>query len=270
MRGRLWKLAMYMFIIGFILNMFGIVTHVVVSSLAKRWFGKPLPPAFTTDWYTYAWKSFELGNVLWVTFLVVIAVVVLALLIGFPAAYILARRNFKFKAALLMLYFLPLVIPQMTYGIPLATTLYRYGIGGSIIGVILSVLVPMVPLAVFIMVPFFEQISINLEWSGSMLGANRWQIFSRILFPLMIPGILTAGVIILVNTVSNFELAFLMGGAGSQTLVVALFYNMFAGGVRPVYSIDAMAVMYMVMVMVMLLVALRFVRPTQMVFKLDR
>ena len=62
----------------------------------------------------------------------------------------------------------------------------------------------------------------------------------------------------------------MLGGGGSQTLVVTLFYNMFAGGVRPVYSIDAMAVIYMVMVMALLLVALRFVRPTQMVFKLDR
>jgi putative spermidine/putrescine transport system permease protein len=203
--------------------------------------------------------------VLGVTLLIVVVVVVLALAIGFPAAYILARRNFRFKSAILLLYFLPLVIPQMTYGIPLATTLYRYGVGGSVVGVILAVLVPMVPLAVFILMPFFEQISINLEWSGSVLGATRAQ-----LFPLMIPGILTAGVLILVNTISNFELAFLLGGGGSQTLVVALFYNMFAGGVRPVYSIDAMAVIYMVMVMALLLVALRFVRPTQMVFKLDR
>ena len=58
--------------------------------------------------------------------------------------------------------------------------------------------------------------------------------------------------------------------AFAQTLVVALFYTMFAGGVRPVHSIDAMAVIYMVMVMALLLVALRFVRPTQMVFRLDR
>jgi putative spermidine/putrescine transport system permease protein len=51
---------------------------------------------------------------------------------------------------------------------------------------------------------------------------------------------------------------------------VALFYNVFAGGVRPVYSVDAMAVMYMTMIMVLLLIALRFVRPTQMVFRLDQ
>ena len=270
MRGRLWNLALYLFILGFILNMMGIVSHVVVSAFAKRWFGKPLPPAFTTDWFAYAWTNFDLGQVLSITLFIAIAVVVLSLLIGFPAAYILARRNFRFKSVLLLLYFLPLVIPQMTYGIPLATTLYRFGIGGSVLGVILAVMVPMVPLAVFILMPFFEQISINLEWSGQVLGASRAQIFRRILFPLMIPGILTAGILILVNTISNFELAFLLGGGGSQTLVVALFYNMFAGGVRPVYSIDAMAVIYMVMVMALLLVALRFVRPTQMVFRLDR
>ena len=52
--------------------------------------------------------------------------------------------------------------------------------------------------------------------------------------------------------------------------MVALFYNVFAGGVRPVYSVDAMAVMYMATVLLLLLVALRFVRPTQMVFRLDQ
>jgi putative spermidine/putrescine transport system permease protein len=268
MRGRMWHLALYIFILGFVLNMLGIVSHVIVSSFAKRWFGKPLPPAFTTDWYSYAWTQFELGQVLTITLLIALTVVFLALLIGFPAAYILARRNFRWKPLLLLLFFLPLVIPQMTYGIPLATTLYRYGLGGTVAGVVLAVLVPMVPLAVFVLMPFFEQISVNLEWSGAVLGANRGQIFRRILFPLMVPGILTAGLLVLVNTISNFELAFLLAGAGSQTLVVSLYYNMFAGGVRPVYSIDAMAVIYMTMVMALLLVALRFVRPTQMVFRI--
>lgn len=270
MRGRLWGLALYLFVLGFILNLLGIVGHVLVSSLAKRWFGTPLPRAFTTEWFRYAWKEFALAQVLGVTLFVALVVVCLALLLGFPAAYVLARRNFRAKPLLLLLCFLPLLIPQMTYGIPLATTMYRFAVGGTVAGVILAVLVPMIPLAIFILLPFFEQISINLEWGAAVMGASRLQVFRRILLPLTLPGLLTAGVLILVNTVSNFELAFLLSGAGSQTLVVALFYNVFAGGVRPVYSVDAMAVMYMTMVMVLLLVALRFVRPTQMVFRLDQ
>ena len=210
----------------------------VVSSFAKRWFGSAAT-AFTTAWFSYAWTNFDLGGARGNVFIVV-AVVILALAISFRRLYPGATQ-FQFKSAILLLCF-PAGVPQMTYGIPLATTLYRYGVGGSVLGVILAVLVPMVPLAVFILMPFFEQISVNLEWSAQVLGASRAQIFRRILLPLMVPGILTAGLLILVNTISNFELAFLLGGGGSQTLVVAMFYNMFAGGVRPVYSIDAMAV----------------------------
>ena len=270
MRGRLWGLALYLFVLGFILNLVGIVGHVLVSAFAHRWFGTPLPRAFTTEWFSYAWKEFGLAQVLGVTIFVALTVVFLALLLGFPAAYVLARRNFRAKPVLMLFYFLPLLIPQMTYGIPLATTMFRYGIGGSVAAVILAVMVPMVPLAIFILMPFFEQISINLEWGAAVMGANRFQIFRRILLPLTLPGLLTAGILILVNTVSNFELTFLVSGAGSQTLVVAIFYNVFAGGVRPVYSVDAMAVLYMAMVLGLLLIALRFVRPTQMVFRLDQ
>ncbi|MCE5262328.1 MAG: ABC transporter permease subunit [Deltaproteobacteria bacterium] len=270
MRGRMWGLAIYVFVLGFILNLLGIVSHVTVSAFAKRWFGTPFPKSLTTEWFTYAWTEFGLAQVLGVTIFVSLTVVLISLLIGFPAAYILARRNFKWKPVLLLLYFLPLLIPQMTYGIPLATTMFRYGIGGSVLAVILAVMVPMIPLAIFILMPFFEQISLNLEWGAAMMGANRLQIFRRVLLPLTLPGLLTAGILVLVNTVSNFELTFLVSGAGSQTLVVALFYNVFAGGVRPVYSVDAMALMYMTMVLILLIIALRFVRPTQMVFRLDQ
>jgi putative spermidine/putrescine transport system permease protein len=56
---------------------------------------------------------------------------------------------------------LPLLIPQMTYGIPLATTLYKFGVGGTVLGVILAVLVPMVPLAVFN--PWMFRIALNQQ-----------------------------------------------------------------------------------------------------------
>src|SRR5262249_48844058 len=152
MRGRLWSLALYLFILGFVLNLAGIVTHVTISAFAKRWFGTALPPQFTTDWFVYAWTNFDLDRVLIVTVTVALSVVVLALLLAYPPAYILARRNFRGKALLLLLYFLPLIIPQMTYGISLATTLYGYPlIGGTIAAVIMANLVPMLPLAIFVL-----------------------------------------------------------------------------------------------------------------------
>ena len=55
-------------------------------------------------------------------------------------------------------------------------------------------------------------------------GRHRtWQVFTRILAPLLVPGILAASILLLVRTVSVFEPTLLTYGPDSQTLVVALF-----------------------------------------------
>src|ERR1700720_999319 len=84
----------------FVINIAFMIAAVATSSFAKRWLGTWLPESWTTSWYTAAWKEFQLDSVLWVTVQVVFAVVFLSLLIGVPAAYTLARRNFIGKRAL--------------------------------------------------------------------------------------------------------------------------------------------------------------------------
>src|SRR5437763_15627229 len=114
-------------------------------------------------------------------------------------------------------------MPPMAYGIPLATSLYRYRLGGTIGGVILAHLVPMLPQAIFVLLPFVEQISESLEWAARVHGAAPRQVFRRVVLPLALPGLLTAGLLVLVNPVANFELTFVLAGACSQMLVVALY-----------------------------------------------
>ena len=50
--------------------------------------------------------------------------------IGVPAAYALARRDFPGKRLVLLLFLLPILMPPITYGIPLATVLYKFGLAG--------------------------------------------------------------------------------------------------------------------------------------------
>jgi putative spermidine/putrescine transport system permease protein len=98
-----------------------------------------------------------------------------------------------------------------------------------------------------------------------VFGAGTLRLFIHVLLPLLLPGVLAALLLVLVRTLAMFELTFLTAGPTSQTLVVALYYAVFAAGVRAVQSIDAMAVIYMVSTLVWLLIALRFVNPTQIV-----
>lgn len=262
---RLWAAANWAVIGFFILNLLALIATVVTSSFATRWLRTWFPAGWTTRWYASAWIEFQLWDILTVTFQIVFLVVALSGLIGVPAAYALARRNFPGRKLIMLLLLVPLLVPPITYGIPLATVLYKAGLAGSMSGVILANLVPTVPFVVLVMIPFIEQIDTKIEAAARVFGASTFKLFIHVLLPLLMPGILAALLLVLVRTLAMFELTFLTAGPTSQTLVVALYYAVFAAGVRVVQSIDAMAVIYMGTTLIWLVIALRFVNPTQIV-----
>ena len=262
---RAWTGLLWGLMALFLVNIGLMIAAVATNSFARRWLGTWLPDGWTTNWYTSAWKEFQLDAILWVTVQVVFAVVFLALLIGVPAAYTLARRNFPGKRLLMLLFLLPLMVPPITYGIPLATVLYKAQLAGTIYGVIIANLIPAAPFVILVMTPFIEQIDPNLESAARVFGASTGRMFWHVLVPLLGPGILAASLLVLVRTIALFELTFLTAGPDSQTLVVALYYAVFAAGVRAPQSVDAMAMVYMLVTLAWLLIALRFVNPTQLV-----
>ncbi|MFL4994776.1 MAG: ABC transporter permease [Microvirga sp.] len=262
---KLWAAAIWFLVGFFVINLFAMIATVVTSSFATRWLGTWLPVGFTTRWYSSAWSEFQLWDVLVVTFQVIAAVVFISGALGITAAYALARRDFPGKRLLVLLFLLPLLIPPITFGIPLATVLYQTGLAGTFWGVVAANLVPTVPFVILVIIPFIEQIDPKIEAAARVFGANTFKLFVHVLLPLLLPGILAALLLVLVRTIAMFELTFLVAGPTSQTLVVALYYAVFAAGVRAVQSIDAMAVIYMVTTLVWLIIALRFVNPTQIV-----
>jgi putative spermidine/putrescine transport system permease protein len=262
---KLWRFAIWAVVVLFVINLIGVIAAVVVDSLATRWLGTWLPAGWTTRWYFEAWREFQLTPVLIVTFEIVFTVVVISGLVGVTSAYALARRDFPGKRLIILIFLLPLLVPPLTYGIPMATLLYQAGVGGRFWGVVLANLVPAIPFVILVMIPFIEQIDPRIEKAARVFGASTTSVFIRILLPLLLPGMLAALLLVLVRTLAMFELTFLTAGPTSQTLVVSLYYAVFASGVRAAQSIDAMAVVYMVTTLVWLVLALQFVNPTQIV-----
>ena len=267
---KLWAAAIWATVGFFVVNLFAMIATVVTNSFATRWLGTWLPAGWTTRWYSSAWSEFQLWDVLVVTFQVIGAVVFISGALGVTAAYALARRDFPGKRLLVLLFLLPLLIPSMTFGIPLATVLYQTGLAGTFWGVVAANLVPTVPFVILVMIPFIEQIDPKIEAAARVFGANTFKLFIYVLLPLLLPGILAALLLVLVRTIAMFELTFLVAGPTSQTLVVALYYAVFAAGVRAVQSIDAMAVIYMLTTSALLLLALRFINPVQLVSRVKQ
>jgi putative spermidine/putrescine transport system permease protein len=247
----------------FVIVVVGVLVSVLVQSFATVWRGGWWPDGFTTQWYARAWTSTGMSDALVNTFQAGIAVVVICLLAGVPAGYLLARRNFPGRSLVMLLMLLPIILPPMTYAVQLAALMYRVGLGGTMTAVVLVNLVPTLPLVVLIMVPFVEQISSEVENAARVFGANNLRLFTHVLVPLLLPGMLAAGILVLVRTLGAFELTFFVSAADTQTLVVALFGAMSDPGGVPVSMTAAMAVTYMLVAVLGLAISLRYVTPTQ-------
>ena len=266
-KNKLSNLLFITAIVIYIANVLGILLTVIINSISKGWFSGVMPKIYTTEWYKYAANEHNILRLLGVTFFVVTVVVVASIIIAYPAAYVMARHDFKFKGIIMTLFLLPMLIPPMTYGVPLATLLLRLRLP-NLLCVILANLVPIIPFMILIITPFIEQVGANIESAAKMLGAGKRTIFFRLLIPLTLPGILTAGILSIVKAISAFELTYLIATGNSMTLVVALYSDAFAAGARPMQAIDALAVIYFTIALTCLVIALKFVNPTQMVFKI--
>ena len=171
-RLRFWRVLIWVLLAVYLLNLLGLIGSVVADSFATQWFDTWFPAGYSPHWYADAWKDFGITDLLLTTLEISLAVVFADLLLGLPAAYVLARRDFSGKRLVLLAILLPLVVPPMTYGIPLATALYTLRLGGSLLGVVLANIVPTLPFVILLMVPFIEQVDTNLEAAARMCGAG--------------------------------------------------------------------------------------------------
>ena len=196
-------------------------------------------------------RSSSSTRILWVTVEVVFAVVLLALLIGVPAAYALARRDFPGKRAA------DAAVPAAADG---AADHLRHSAGdGALQGAARRHDLRRDPRQPdsgrAVRHPGHDAV----HRADRSATSNRRRACSA---PAPAgcsgtcwcrcwrPGILAASLLVLVRTIALFELTFLTAGPDSQTLVVALYYAVFAAGVRAPQSVDAMAMIYMVVTLV--------------------
>src|SRR5581483_11586755 len=94
-----WPALIFYVAIGFFLiNLIAMVSTVVLDSLGQEWFTTWLPKGlFTMQWYAYEQSDHDIVSMLVNTLIVAVGATVLAILVGFPAAYVLARKQFRFK-----------------------------------------------------------------------------------------------------------------------------------------------------------------------------
>ena len=144
----------------------------------------------------------------------------LALLLGVPAAYGIAKSKAGKAAALILV---ARVTPGLSSLIPLFLLFQWLGLIGTLAPLVITHLVITVPIVVWVMIGFFEGLPGELEEAALMDGANIWQAFVHVAMPLARPGITVAMILAFIFSWNNFIFGVVLAGRTTRTLPVAVY-----------------------------------------------
>jgi multiple sugar transport system permease protein len=131
---------------------------------------------------------------LWNTILVSVAATFLSLLASVFAAYAIERVRFTGARTVGLLIFLAYLVPPSILFIPLAFIIFSIGIYDSRFALIFTYPTFLIPFCTWLLMGYFRSIPYELEESALVDGATRWQILRRIILPLSVPGLISAGI----------------------------------------------------------------------------
>jgi multiple sugar transport system permease protein len=147
--------------------------------------------------------------------------VILSLLVGVPAAYALARYHFKGKEDLAFTFLSFRFAPELVVIIPLSVIYRQLGLYDTYFGIIWVYQLVTLPLLIWVLRSYFEDISPDIEQAAMVDGYPWWQIFWQILMPLVRPGLAAAALLAFVFAWNNFIFPLVLGGSNVQTVTVS-------------------------------------------------
>jgi len=187
---------------------------------------------FTTEWYSRVFANPALLSALKRSAVVALVSSLLAVALGVLASFALIRRRFAGKAVASALFFSPLVVPYVVFGISLLvlftfvdrllaeTTGFYIGLG--LHSIVIGHVVVSLPYTILTIMPLLERLSVSLEEASHDLGASTWETFRRVTLPLLFPALISSFLIAFTLSFDEFAIASFLAGA-QPTWPVFLF-----------------------------------------------
>ena len=150
-----------------------------------------IPQSLTVEHFSNLFLNEGFGQATLNSLQTTLSSLVLSLVIGVCAAYIIARRRFQFRLKKPLTYWILLVrvLPPVAFTIPLYTMFSKAGILNSKLPVVFACVLINIPLIIWFMISFFQELPEEVEESAKVDGATEWQLFVKIVLPLVAPGI---------------------------------------------------------------------------------
>jgi multiple sugar transport system permease protein len=182
-----------------------------------------IPDSVTMAQYVKVFSQYDTGSYLWNTVVVSLVTVVFVTVLSLPCAYALARLRLPGQKIVLSLLLIMRMIPVIAFAIPLFAVFSNFGMLDTIWALILAHTASKLPVAIWLMIGFIQDLPREIEESAQVDGAGTLRTLIQIVTPLIGPGLGASAVITFLFTWNDLLLALtLTSSKDAETLPVGL------------------------------------------------
>jgi multiple sugar transport system permease protein len=179
-----------------------------------------IPSQLTLRNFVQVFAENSMGLYFWNSIVVSGLATLVALAIGVPAGYGIARTQ---AHKLTVLILIARMTPALSYLIPLFTVFQLLGLNNTRTALVITHLVITVPIIVYVMAGHFETLPRELEEAALIDGGSVWTTFRYVALPLARPGIVVATILAFIFSWNNFVFGAVLAGRATRTLPAAVY-----------------------------------------------
>ena len=179
------------------------------------------PKTFSIENYQEMYNYINVEKSLLNSFVSAFGSTAIAVLLGALSAFALVRANSKLSAILLAMVFFLKMIPLSAIAVPIYRIITSVGLYDTRIALVILAATNM-PLVIWIMIGFFQSVPVSLDEAACVDGASSLATFFRVILPVSVPGIATAGILTLFLSWNDFLLSLMLTSTNAKTFTVSL------------------------------------------------
>ena len=222
------RAALYLYGVLILVFLYLPLVSVGFASVSKaRYLSFPIR-RYYTGWYGEALKSQTVIDLLFISLKVAAIVTVVSMVLGFFGALAFARYQWRFRKLYQKLILLPIFFPQTVLGLALLMWFNSLGIIPTWKTAVVAHLVWIAPIATLVIAIRAYSFDPALEEAARDMGCSTWQTLREVTIPLLMPGVVSAGLFAFLLSWGNFPLSLFTTGADS-TLPEWLYAKMVSG-----------------------------------------
>ena len=185
-----------------------------------------LPKNFTFDNFVHVIKDLEFSKNIVNSVIIALFTTIIAIIISSMAAYGIVRFFPKLGKVMSKALITTYLFPPILLAIPYSLVMAKLGLVNTRIGLIVVYLSFSVPYAVWMLVGFFKTVPIGIEEAAKVDGANKLEVFIKIVLPLVAPGIVATAIYTFINAWNEFLYALILINSTEMMTVSVKFRSL--------------------------------------------